>query len=109
MMDPFFAVAPEIIMTVWGLLTPLIDAFNKRTDNRLLIYWTFTGLIASLIAVIALIEARAVIWGGILLIDPFSQFFKLVFLIVALLVVGTAVQSFYLECHLYTVSPAQLI
>jgi NADH-quinone oxidoreductase subunit N len=93
MMDPFLAVAPEIIMTFWGLLTPLIDAFTKKKDNRLLTYWTFTGLVASLIAVMALIEARAVIWGGILLIDPFSQFFKLVFLIVALLVVGTAVST----------------
>ncbi len=92
-MNPFVAVLPEIIMSLWGLSTPLIDAFNKKKDNRLIQYWTFTGLIASLIAVIALIGAEATIWGGILLVDPFSQFFKLVFLIVALLVVATAIST----------------
>jgi NADH-quinone oxidoreductase subunit N len=89
MMNPVVSVAPEIIMMVWGLLTPLLDAFTKEKDKKLLTYWTFAGLVGSLIATIALINAEAEIWGGILLIDPFSQFFKLVFLIVAILVVGT--------------------
>ena len=92
-MNPVIAVSPEIIMMVWGLLTPLLDAFTKEKDKKLLTYWTFAGLIASLVAAIALINAEASIWGGILLIDPFSQFFKIVFLIVAILVVGTAVST----------------
>jgi NADH-quinone oxidoreductase subunit N len=94
-MNPFISVAPEIIMTIWGLSTPLLDAFtNKR---KTLVYWTFTGLVASLIAVIALINAEDSIWNGILVVDPFSQFFKVVFLIVALLVVGTAVSTKEIE------------
>jgi NADH-quinone oxidoreductase subunit N len=92
-MNPFVVVSPEIIMTLWGLATPLLDAFINKKDNKLLTYWTFTGLVATLIAVIVLINENAIIWGGILIIDPFSQFFKLIFLIVALLVVGTAVST----------------
>ncbi len=92
-MNPVVSVAPEIIIMVWGLLTPLLDAYSKEKDKKILTYWTFAGLTASLIATIALINAEAEIWGGILLIDPFSQFFKLVFLIVAILVVGTAVST----------------
>ena len=95
-MNPFIAASPEIIMAVWGLLTPLIDAYSKKKD-RLLTYWTFAGLLATLTAVIALIKENAIIWDGILIIDPFSQFFKLVFLLVALLVVGTAVSTKEIE------------
>jgi NADH-quinone oxidoreductase subunit N len=94
-MNPFISVAPEIIMTIWGLSTPLLDAFTNR--RKTLVYWTFTGLVASLIAVIALINAEDSIWNGILVVDPFSQFFKMVFLIVALLVVGTAVSTREIE------------
>jgi NADH-quinone oxidoreductase subunit N len=96
MMNPFVVAAPEIIMAVWGLLTPLLDAYTEKKD-RFLTYWTFTGLAASMVAVLALLKERAIIWDGILVIDPFSQFFKLVFLIVALLVVGTAVSTKEIE------------
>ncbi len=96
-MNPVIAVSPEIIMMVWGLLTPLLDAFTKEKDRKRLTYWAFTGLVASLIASIALINVEANIWGGIILIDPFSQFFKIIFLIVALLVVGTAVSTKEIE------------
>jgi NADH-quinone oxidoreductase subunit N len=87
------SVAPEIIMAVWGLLTPLLDAFSNSKNRRYLVHWTFIGLIGSLIAVLFLLNRNDNIWNGILLIDPFSQFFKLVFLIVALLVIGTAVAT----------------
>ncbi|RMF89383.1 MAG: NADH-quinone oxidoreductase subunit N, partial [Methanobacteriota archaeon] len=95
-MNPFVVLAPEIIMTVWGLLTPLLDAFTEKKE-RLLAYWTFAGLLGSLIILLALMKERALIWGGILVVDPFSQFFKLLFLLVALLVAGTAVSTKEIE------------
>jgi len=91
-MEQYIAAAPELIIAIWGLLTPLIDAFSKRR-GRLIVYWSFAGFLLALGAVALLIDARAIIWSGILVVDRFSQFFKLIFLLVALLVAGTAVST----------------
>ncbi|MFQ5887540.1 MAG: NADH-quinone oxidoreductase subunit N, partial [Candidatus Hydrothermarchaeales archaeon] len=46
---------------------------------------------------LTLLGESMVIWAGILVIDPFSQFFKLIFLLVAILVIGTAVATREIE------------
>ncbi len=92
LMDKIIALSPELIIMIWGLLTPLLDAFTEKRE-KLITYWTYFGLSAALIATLLLLQEKAKIWGGILVVDSFSQFFKLVFLIVGILAVGTAVST----------------
>ncbi|MFQ6137263.1 MAG: NADH-quinone oxidoreductase subunit N [Candidatus Hydrothermarchaeales archaeon] len=93
----YLLIFPEIILGLFGLLTPIIDLFIAKEKKSILHYWTLVGLLLSLSALLKVLNVRGTIWNGILVIDPFSHFFKIIFLIVALLV--TLASIVYMEKH----------
>ncbi|MEE8168560.1 MAG: NADH-quinone oxidoreductase subunit N [Candidatus Hydrothermarchaeales archaeon] len=80
----YLLVAPELILASFGIVVLLLDLFIK--EKKLLTYWTLAGLLTTLLAVFYLLGSSGLIWNGILIIDSFSLFFKIVFLVVAILV-----------------------
>jgi NADH-quinone oxidoreductase subunit N len=64
----------------------MIGVFLNTESKKVLGYLASAGLAASLILTLMNLDANAVMYSGTLTVDALSQFFKIVFLIVALLV-----------------------
>lgn len=69
---------PELILTGVGLLLILVDAFSS--DKRSVTFVGFLGTAAALIAAITLFGNSERIWFGMIQVDDFAVFFKVVFL-----------------------------
>lgn len=82
----FGAVWPEIILAGIGMVLVLLDAFVGAAGRRALAYLGIAGIVASGVA--TLLEPRAgnVVLAGMVILDPLSLFFRILFLVAALLV-----------------------
>jgi len=69
---------PELILTGVGLLLILVDAF--ATDKRSVTFVGLVGTAAALVAAISLFGNSQEIWFGMIRVDDFAVFFKVVFL-----------------------------
>ena len=78
-------ILPEILITTFAVIVLTMDLFIK--EKRLLAYTSLAGLILATLSSIFIINARAQLFNGLFVFDPFAVFFKLVFLAVAILVV----------------------
>ncbi|MBI2817862.1 MAG: NADH-quinone oxidoreductase subunit N [Acidobacteria bacterium] len=80
------AILPEIILTAAGILVMLLGAFFEKSE-RIAAGATYAGLIAAIIAVAVQFNHPVAAFGGVFLADSFGCFFRLLFLLIALLVV----------------------
>jgi len=88
---------PEIILVIAALAVMIIGLFMETSSKKLLGYFSIVALLASTAVIIAKgvyeLELTGLLAGS-LTIDPMSQFFKLTFLLVSLLVVIASIKEF---------------
>ncbi len=91
----YWAVAPEIIVSIAGVLVMLVDAFSKRGARKANAGIALVGLVLALIGVIRLNSVGSQgqsYFSGMVVIDPIRIFFSVTILIVAILVTLLATQ-----------------
>jgi NADH-quinone oxidoreductase subunit N len=82
----YWAIAPEIITSVVGVLLMLVDALQKKRDSKLNASVALVGLVLALIAVFRL-GAEGSYFGGMIETDQIRVFFSMTILIVAIIAV----------------------
>lgn len=76
-------------LPLFGLLAPVFSQFLRRFDREVIPYWTIAGLLISLGSALVLFlqsQRQPVFLYGVLMLDPFSLFFAVVFLFISTLV-----------------------
>lgn len=82
----YWAIAPEIIVSLMAVMVMLVDAFGKKGARRINGNLTLAGLILALIAVLGLNSVGAgSYFSGMVVIDPIRIFFSVTILIVAII------------------------
>ena len=84
--------APEIAVVATGLIILLIGVFMSPRTKNVLGYLATLGILAALALTIESFGTEATMFSGTLSIDALSQFFKLVFLAVSLIVSVAAIK-----------------
>jgi NADH-quinone oxidoreductase subunit N len=77
------AILPEIILVVYGCAVLLLETFTARTQKDILAYWSLAGLALAGYGTARLMWAHESVMGGLFLLDPYSNFFKLVLYVAA--------------------------
>ena len=85
-MENYMLLAPEIILALVGLTILLAGLFISTNNKNILGYIASAGLIAALCLTISNIAVNETMFYGTITIDALSQFFKIVFISVSLLV-----------------------
>ncbi|MBK7601793.1 MAG: NADH-quinone oxidoreductase subunit N [Acidobacteria bacterium] len=89
----YWAIAPEVIVSITAVVIMLIDAFSKRGAHRANATTAMIGLVLALISVATLGRVGVgSYFAGMVVIDPIRIFFSITILIVAILVVLLASQ-----------------
>ncbi len=74
---------PEILLTILALLIVLLGVLISDKSKNMLGYLSAAGLAASLVYILS-IRGEGSFFYNALVIDPLSQIFKIIFLIVSL-------------------------
>ena len=83
-----FLIAPEIIITVFGFLVLLIEVFSpKGMRNRNIGGFSLIGVILAFLFTLSQMGSAKSGFEGMFIVDGFAIFFKIVFLIVAFLII----------------------
>jgi NADH-quinone oxidoreductase subunit N len=90
----FYYILPELVLTAGALVVLVADVLLPR-GSRTLVWITMGVLGATLLALLPFASTRVEVANGLLAIDPFALFFKIVFLLAAGLTVLMSVR--YLE------------
>ncbi len=85
-MENYMLLAPEIILALVGLTILLAGLLIGTNNKNILGYIASAGLIAALCLTISNLAVNETMFYGTITIDALSQFFKIVFLSVSLLV-----------------------
>lgn len=85
-MENLMLLAPEIAVAATGLIILLIGVFMSPRTKNVLGYLATLGVLAALVLTVQNFGTEATMFSGTVSIDALSQFFKLVFLAVALIV-----------------------
>ncbi len=89
----YWAIAPEIIVSLVGVLIMLVDAFSKRGARKANAIIALVGLILAFIATVTLGRVGSgEYFSGMVVIDPIRIFFSVTILIVAIIAVLLAGQ-----------------
>ena len=80
-------VAPECCL-VLGMCAVILVPFIRRLDIRLPVVASLVALLAALIFIPATASMPRSLFHGMLVVDPFSQFFKLMLIVFTALIVG---------------------
>ncbi|MDR7666549.1 F(420)H(2) dehydrogenase subunit N [Methanosarcina sp. Z-7115] len=91
-MKNLMSLAPEIAVVATGLIILLIGVFMSPRTKNVLGYLATLGILAALALTIESFGTEATMFSGTLSIDALSQFFKLVFLAVSLIVSVAAIK-----------------
>jgi NADH-quinone oxidoreductase subunit N len=91
----FYYLLPEIVLTVGSLLLLLADLIVPRNKQSILAGVTLAILAATALALVPVADAHVVIAKGLISVDRFALFFKVIFLGAATLTVLMSVR--YLE------------
>ena len=89
----YWAIAPEVIVSITAVVIMLIDAFSKRGAHRANATTAMIGLVLALISAATLGRVGVgSYFAGMVVIDPIRIFFSITILIVAIIVVLLASQ-----------------
>ncbi len=81
-------VMPEIVLTI-GMCLVILVPLVRRESRALVVGSSLLTLFAALLATVATLpHAGAIVFSGMLTIDPFAQFFKILLLLFAILIVA---------------------
>jgi len=89
----YVLLAPEILLTVLALAVILIGLLVSDRSKNILGYISAAGLAASLLLTIGT-RGGATFFYNAIVVDPLSQIFKIIFLVVSLLAVIASIQYF---------------
>ena len=76
-------ILPEIILVVYACLILLLEAFTSKTQRDFLAYTSLVALALAGYATARLMWVDLPVMGGLFLLDPYSNFFKIIFYIAA--------------------------
>jgi NADH-quinone oxidoreductase subunit N len=93
-LDDFYYILPEIVLTAGALLVLVADVLLPR-GSRALAWITVGVLAATAISLAPFTQTDRLIANGLIAVDPFALFFKIVFLLAAAMTVLMSVD--YLE------------
>jgi NADH-quinone oxidoreductase subunit N len=93
-LSDFYYILPEIVLTTAALVLLVADVMLPR-GSRWLAWVTLAGLAATLLSMIPLVNAQVEVSNGLIAVDKFALFFKVIFLVAAALTVLMSVR--YLE------------
>ena len=96
----FFYILPELVLTGGALLVLVVDVLTSRQQRPLLGWLTVGVLLVTTLTLLPFSDANVVVSRGLLAIDGFAFFFKLIFLLTA--IVTVLMSSSYIDCLLYT-------
>ena len=91
----FYYLLPELVLTVGALLVLCVDLFVPRNRQTVLAAVTLLALAATAISLWPVADAHVVIARGLISVDHFALFFKVLFLAAAALTVLVSIR--YLE------------
>src|SRR5215813_5804983 len=80
----YWAIAPEIITSLTGVLLMLVDALQKKAERKLNALVALIGLVLALLSVFRLGDGGSY-FGGMVVTDPIRVFFSVTILIVAMI------------------------
>jgi proton-translocating NADH-quinone oxidoreductase chain N len=89
----YILLAPEILLTILALVIILMGLLISDKSKNMIGYLSAAGLIASIVYVLGTKGEGSFFYNAIV-IDPLSQFFKLIFLVVSLLAVIASIEYF---------------
>jgi len=81
------AYLPELILLVWACATLMLDLLLRRQQKIALAAFSFIGVILALLSCIPLAGTTLTTFSGLYVLDGFSLFFKVLFLLVAALTI----------------------
>jgi len=91
----FYYILPELVLVAGALLVLVVDVLTSRQQRPLLGWVTIGVLLATMLTLLPFSDVDVLASRGLLAIDGFAFFFKLVFLLTALVTV--LMSSSYLE------------
>jgi NADH-quinone oxidoreductase subunit N len=95
-LSDFYYILPEIVLTAGALLLLVADVLLPR-GSRLLPWVAVAALVATLVALAPVASVDVEVSGGLIAVDQFALFFKIVFLLAAILTVMMSVRYLELE------------
>ena len=83
-----YLIAPEIVITVFGLLVLLVDVFSPKGGKKGYLGWlSLIGVIIAFFYTLPLIGSVKAGFAGMFISDGYAVFFKILFLIIAFLTI----------------------
>lgn len=82
----YLALLPEIILTATAILILVVDLWLRREQKGALAFLAFVGVLGAIAGIFPAIGRTGQFWGGMIALDDFTNFFKVVFLSIAGLV-----------------------
>src|SRR5437763_5256484 len=83
----FYYIRPEIVLTAGALVVLIADVLLPRRSGHALAWVTLVAIVATLASLVPLASTRVVVANGLIAVDQFALFFKVVFLIAAAITV----------------------
>ena len=80
-------IAPELVLTIVALSVLILSVFIPGEKRSFLGYTALIGVIVAFLSFFLVVGKELSAFNGMVTIDPFSSFFKILFLIIALLTI----------------------
>jgi NADH-quinone oxidoreductase subunit N len=78
----YVAIMPEIILAIFGILIMLLEPFSSKDGKAILPYLALVGTVLAALANWQLWGTSGTSFNRMLIVDPFSTFFRFVFLLI---------------------------
>jgi NADH-quinone oxidoreductase subunit N len=86
-LSDFYYILPELVLTAGALIVLISDVLLPRGSNRALASVTLLVIVATLVSLVPFVGTRVEVAHGLLAVDRFALFFKIVFLVAAAITV----------------------
>ena len=86
-LSDFYYILPEIVITIGALLVLIVDVALPRSSRSALAWVTMAVIVATLASLAPFIDTRVEVANGLMAVDRFALFFKIVFLLSAAITV----------------------
>jgi NADH-quinone oxidoreductase subunit N len=95
-LSDFYYILPEIVLTAGALIVLVADVLLPR-GSRLLVWVTMAALAATFVSLVPFRDTQVTVSNGLIAVDQFALYFKVVFLVAASMTVLMSVR--YLEAE----------
>jgi NADH-quinone oxidoreductase subunit N len=86
-LSDFYYILPELVLTAGALIVLIADVLLPRGSNRALASVTLLVIVATLVSLVPFVGTHVEVAHGLLAVDRFALFFKIVFLVAAAITV----------------------